>query len=366
MIEKPELKRGWTTGSCATAAAVAAFCALAEGAVPTKVVITLPRGETVEFNIERLSQSTACGEWAEAMVIKDAGDDPDVTHGARIVVKLWWGVAGSGISFRAGNGVGLVTRPGLALAVGEPAINPVPRMMITQNLVATAARLAVTRALDLVVEVAVVDGERLAEQTLNSRLGIVGGLSILGTTGIVIPYSCSAWIHSIQRGVDVAVASGARHIAATTGRSSERAIQVLYGLPDFAMIEMGDFVGGFLKYLRQNPATLERIQRITIGGGLGKMVKLAQGNLDLHSKRSRVDFAQLSQWLREAGIEFTEPQEPPTAAAYFSALAQTNPPAADGLRQEVSRRAVQIVRDTLDDPNAPLQLEVLIPDIHRG
>ncbi|MCX8501790.1 MAG: cobalt-precorrin-5B (C(1))-methyltransferase, partial [Alphaproteobacteria bacterium] len=283
-METKELRRGWTTGACATAAAVAAFELLIVGRSPVRVTITLPRGETPEFAIDRTAESLPPGQWAAAAVIKDAGDDPDVTHGARIGVKVAWRASHCdlppGIEFRGGEGVGRVTRPGLALAVGEPAINPVPRAMIEQNLKAVAARLGVDCPLDLAVEVSVADGERLALQTLNERLGIVGGLSILGTTGIVIPYSCSAWIHSIQRGVDVAVASGATHLIAATGRTSELAAQNRFGVPDHALIEMGDFVGGFLKYLRQHPDNLLRLRRLTIAGGIGKMVKLAQGNLD--------------------------------------------------------------------------------------
>ena len=131
---------------------------------------------------------------------------------------------------------------------------------------------------------------RSPERTANGRLGILGGLSILGTTGIVIPYSCSAWIHSIHRGVDVARASGCAHIGAATGETSEAAIRALYGLPDHALIEMGDFVGGLLKYLREHP-----VPRLTIAGGPAKMTKLAEGKLDLHSKRGAVDLAALAE-----------------------------------------------------------------------
>ena len=160
--------------------------------------------------------------------------------------------------------------------------------MIRANLEEVAARLGA--GVDAIVEISVPDGERIAERTANGRLGIVGGLSILGTTGIVIPYSCSAWIHSIHRGVDVARASGCAHIGAATGETSEAAIRALYGLPDHALIEMGDFVGGLLKYLREHP-----VPRLTIAGGPAKMTKLAEGKLDLHSKRGAVDLAALSE-----------------------------------------------------------------------
>jgi cobalt-precorrin-5B (C1)-methyltransferase len=227
-------------------------------------------------------------------VIKDAGDDPDVTHGALIVATVRAGAPGSGVTFRAGAGVGTVTRPGLAIAPGEPAINPVPRRMIG-DAIAEVAALA-RCAGDAEVEIAIPGGEELAAKTLNGRLGIVGGLSILGTTGIVVPYSCAAWIASIQRGIDVARAAGLVHIAGATGASSEAAVRKLCDLPEIALIDMGDFVGGMLKYVRAHP-----VARVTIAGGVAKMTKLAQGLLDLHSKRGEVDLAALATLAEMAG-----------------------------------------------------------------
>lgn len=151
-------------------------------------------------------------------------------------------------------------------------------------------------ATDIEVEISIPGGEAVARKTLNPRLGIVGGLSILGTTGIVVPYSCSAWIHSIYRGIDVARAAGLAHIAGSTGATSEAAVQVLHGLPEHALIDMGDFAGGMLKYLRRHP-----VPRITIAGGIAKIAKLGQGLLDLHSRAGAVDFDWLAQRLAEAG-----------------------------------------------------------------
>jgi cobalt-precorrin-5B (C1)-methyltransferase len=148
---------------------------------------------------------------------------------------------------------------------------------------------------DVVVEISIPGGEMLAKKTLNPRLGILGGLSILGTTGIVVPFSCAAWIHSIHRGVDVARACGLEHIAGATGAASEAAIQRMHALPDGALIDMGDFVGGMLKYLKQHP-----VPRVTIAGGFAKMTKLGQGLLDLHSKRGRVDNEWLAGLIRDA------------------------------------------------------------------
>lgn len=285
MSRRPEgaLRRGWTTGACAAAAAHAAFAALHSGRFADPVTIRLPRGERPSFALAM--RELAPGR-ATAGVVKDAGDDPDVTHGALILATVEPAGMGSGVAFRGGEGVGTVTRPGLALAVGEPAINCGPRAMIAQAIADAAEALGI--AGDAVVTIAVPGGAALAAKTMNARLGIIGGLSILGTTGVVVPYSCASWIHSIHRGVDVARAAGQSHLAGATGSTSEAAIRAFYGLDEVALIDMGDFVGGFLKYLRRHP-----VPRLTIAGGFAKLAKLAQGHLDLHSARSQVDLDQL-------------------------------------------------------------------------
>ena len=285
------LRRGWTTGACATAAAKAAYAALLTGEFPDPVEITLPRGERPSFALATTRRS---GDAATAGIVKDAGDDPDVTHGALVLVTVRRGAPGSGVAFRAGEGVGTVTRPGLPIPPGEPSINPVPRRMM-RAVIAELAR-AHDAAGDVEIEIAIPDGANLATRTLNGRLGIVGGLSILGTTGIVIPYSCSSWIHSIRSGIDVARAIGLAHVAGATGATSEAAVRKLYGLPEPALIDMGDFVGGMLKYMRAHP-----LPRVTIAGGVAKMTKLAQGLLDLHSKRGAVDLAALARFADAAG-----------------------------------------------------------------
>lgn len=285
------LRRGWTTGTCATAAAKAAYAGLLTGEFPDPVTVTLPGGQRPSFALAMTARSDGS---ATVGVVKDAGDDPDVTHGALIQVTVRPGTPGSGVSFRAGEGVGTVTRPGLPVPPGEPAINPVPRQMIRDAIAEIAAAEGDTG--DVEAEIAIPCGETLAAKTLNGRLGIVGGLSILGTTGIVVPYSCAAWIHSIHSGIDVARAIGLTHVAGSTGSASEAAVQKMHDLPETALIDMGDFVGGTLKHVKAHP-----VARVTIAGGVGKMTKLAQGLLDLHSKRGSVDLEALAKLAETAG-----------------------------------------------------------------
>lgn len=291
MTQAQTLRKGWTTGACATAATRAALMRLWGGAFPETVEITLPRGQSVSFAVAH----TATGDgWAEAGIVKDAGDDPDVTHGALIVARVRMG-RDAGVTFRAGPGVGTVTRPGLPVAVGEAAINPVPRAMMDEVVAELAAEYGLPPSVEITISVP--GGEAIAARTWNPRLGILGGLSILGTTGIVRPYSCAAWIASIHRGIDVARASGLTHVAGCTGSTSEAAVRALHGLPELAMLDMGDFFGGLVKYLRRHP-----LPRLTIGGGLGKMTKLAQGAVDLHSARSQIDFARLAELAGDARL----------------------------------------------------------------
>ena len=291
------LRSGLTTGSCATACCVAAAqhllgdCSAELSPLePITVEITLPKGKNVSLVICEQ-------EWSEknatSSTIKDAGDDPDVTHGAKVSVKLAL-TDSMGVAFRAGSGVGTVTREGLALAVGEPAINPIPRKMMTEHLEKMAEQYKYVGGFEVTVSVA--DGENLALKTMNPRLGIIGGLSILGTTGIVRPFSCSAYIASIHQGIDVAKANGITHIAATTGNQSEAAMIQKYRFQEMALIEMGDFVGAVLKYLKR-----QTLEKLSVCGGFGKLTKLAQGHMDLHSRASTIDFEFLAQIAREEG-----------------------------------------------------------------
>ena len=297
--ETPEearpLRSGYTTGSCATATSLAAARLLLGGIPSDAADIVLPKGQQVSLPLVfcRFVNGVDGAAGAEAGTIKDAGDDPDVTHGALVFARVRLS-ADPGVRFHAGAGVGTVTRAGLTLAVGEPAINPVPRRMMKEHLMELAVEYAYTGGFD--VTIGVEGGEALALKTMNPRLGIVGGLSILGTTGIVRPFSCSAYIASIHQGIDVARANGYQHVAACTGNASEDAMRAHYGLPDIALIEMGDFVGAVLKHVRRAP-----VAKLSLCGGFGKFSKLAGGHLDLHSRSSSIDLPLLGRWAADAG-----------------------------------------------------------------
>ncbi|MDE1160269.1 MAG: cobalt-precorrin-5B (C(1))-methyltransferase [Neorhizobium sp.] len=340
------LRRGWTTGTCAAAAAKAACLALVSGRFPALVEVTLPGGQRPGF---ALALEEIGDGFAKAGIIKDAGDDPDVTHGALIMSTVRRGPQGSGITFKAGPGVGTVTRPGLPLPPGEPSINPVPRKMI-------AAAIAEVRGAerDFEVEVSVADGEKIAEKTLNGRLGIVGGISILGTTGIVIPFSCSSWIHSIWRGIDVARAAGLDHVAGSTGAASEKAVQAHHGLPEIALLDMGDFVGGMLKYLRDHP-----VAKVTIAGGVAKMTKLSQGMLDVHSKQGLADLDALAGVAAKAGANgdlVAAIAGANTVSQAFSLAAVAGLPLGD----RIAALAWETAAKALGDPQ--IALEILVFD----
>jgi cobalt-precorrin-5B (C1)-methyltransferase len=343
------LRSGWTTGACATAAAKSACSALFTGVFLDPVAITLPKGQTPSF---ALALEERGADFARAGIVKDAGDDPDVTHGCLVIATLRRERPGSGVVFRAGEGVGTVTKPGLPLPPGEPAINPVPRRMIRAAVEEIAA--ACEETPDLVVEIGIPGGEAIAAKTWNPRLGILGGLSILGTTGIVTPYSCSAWIHSIHRGVDVARAIGLTHVVGSTGATSEDAARRRFGLPEEAYLDMGDFVGGLLKYLRRHP-----VPRVTIAGGFAKLTKLAEGHLDLHSGRSQVEITALARTLEALGASPDLVGRSLTAntALEVLGLSQTaGLPLADAVAREARARAAEVVGD------AGIAIDVLVVD----
>jgi cobalt-precorrin-5B (C1)-methyltransferase len=302
--EAKPLRNGLTTGSCATACCVAAVRFLLAKKQPSAVEITLPRGEKfdlaiIDYVVLDGGSSDACIDLqgVRTSTIKDAGDDPDATHGATLFVELRL-LKAPGIFFKAAAGVGTVTREGLVLDIGEPAINPVPRKMMTEHLNHYAFTYQYSGGFE--VSVGIENGEQIAKHTMNGRLGIIGGLSILGTTGIVRPYSCSAYIASIHQGIDVAQANGFTHLAASTGIASERAIQEHYQMSEISLIEMGDFVGAMLKYLRREKNAPD-VNKLSISAGFGKLTKLANGHLDLNSRQSSIDFKQLANIAKSLG-----------------------------------------------------------------
>ncbi|MEU6120376.1 cobalt-precorrin-5B (C(1))-methyltransferase [Streptomyces sp. NPDC047123] len=343
------LRPGWTTGACATAATTAAYTALLTGDFPDPVTITLPKGQTPAFALaaEELGASHAM-----AGIVKDAGDDPDVTHGALVRSTVRRLPPGSGVVFRAGPGVGTVTRPGLPLDVGEPAINPVPRQLMRDHVALVAGRAGV--APDVEITVSVDHGEEIARSTWNPRLGILGGLSVLGTTGVVVPYSCSAWIDSIRRGVDVARAAGRTHVAGCTGSTSEKTVVAEYGLPEDALLDMGDFAGAVLKYVRRHP-----VDRLTICGGFAKLSKLAAGHLDLHSARSQVDKGFLAELARRGGASPALAAQVAGANTGLAALqlcAAAGVPLGDLVAARARDEALGVLR------GAPVRVDVLCID----
>jgi cobalt-precorrin-5B (C1)-methyltransferase len=285
-----KLRRGWTTGTCSAAAAKAACLLVRDGEAPDEVEVPLVKStDRPRFALERCAPDR---DGAVAVVVKDAGDDPDVTHGAHLTVRVTLR-AELGLELRGGEGVGVVTKPGLGLEVGGPAINAGPRRQIAA---------AVSEVFDLdevgvVVEVSVPGGEKMGRRTSNPRLGIVGGISILGTTGIVRPFSTAAWRASVGQAIDVMDAQGQRTLVLTTGGRSEKAARRMRpDLPVVCFVEVGDFTGYALKRARSLG-----FERCVFVGMAGKLSKLAAGVLMTHWTRSKVDQAFLAELTVEAG-----------------------------------------------------------------
>jgi cobalt-precorrin-5B (C1)-methyltransferase len=289
---RKELRQGFATGTAATAAAQGALYELLAHPCPDQVEVTLPGGGSLIIPLSRHGRHGARGE---AVVIKDAGDDPDVTNGAEIGARVWRlesPEGGEDITLLGGKGVGRVTKPGLPVAVGEPAINPVPRRMIRRALRQVWDKLCPGKPLGLRVEIFVPRGEELARHTLNPRLGIVGGISILGTTGLVKPFSHQAYRATIASSLRVAQAAGLIHIGFSTGGKSEEHLKALLpGLPEEAFIQMGDYVRFALKV-----AAHMGFPEITAAAFFGKALKIAQGFGHTHASRGLADLRDLGRW----------------------------------------------------------------------
>ncbi|MBI2160289.1 MAG: cobalt-precorrin-5B (C(1))-methyltransferase [candidate division NC10 bacterium] len=277
------LREGYSTGSCAAAAAKAAATALLGGTAQTEATLDLPIGRRVTFAVNACEIREGM---ARCSVIKDAGDDPDCTHGAEIFAEVRLRTE-PGVGIDGGEGVARVTKGGLGLEIGEPAITRVPRRMITESV--TAALEAGGHAGGAYVVIFVPRGLEMAKQTLNHRLGLIGGISILGTSGIVKPYSTAAYKVSIVNSIDVAVAEGLTEVVITTGGKSEEYAQRIWPLPEPAFVQMGDWVGFTLAYCRK-----KKVAKVDIAGMIGKLSKIADGEFYTHARQSAVNLEGLA------------------------------------------------------------------------
>ena len=287
---KQKLKTGFTTGTCATASAKAGMLAIINQKKIDSVGVTLPNGNSLNINLKSCefdSKKSRCS------VIKDGGDDPDVTHGAEIIVELTLTDSINEIQIDGGEGVGIVTKPGLGLEINKAAINPVPKKMIRDNLLEVAGDILEKNGIN--VKISVPEGKKLALKTDNPRLGIVGGISILGTSGIVIPYSTASFAASIRQNLDVALAMGNDTVVLTTGGRSEGYAKKIVDLPDHCFVKMGDFSGYTIQQCEK-----KEIKKAFVVGFIGKLAKMAAGVKQTHVKGSKVDMSFLAQLAKES------------------------------------------------------------------
>ncbi len=346
------LREGYTTGACATAATAAAVRALVSGEAVSVVTIDLPARKNVTFRVARCEFSgdgrVCCG------VIKDAGDDPDVTHGAEIQATAEW-LSAPKLVITGGTGVGTVTKPGLPVPVGEPAINPVPRRMIESAARTEAGHRLVTQGLKITISVP--DGAEIAAETYNPRLGILGGISILGTTGIVKPYSVSAYRASIYVEMKVAVANGAAHVVFATGNRSETYAQMHYPhLPEMAFLQVGDHLDYALKQARRL-----KVSRVTISTMVGKLSKMAQARFQTHVSGGSIDHDFLATVAADIGApaEIVAQVRQANTARHTQVILRKA--GISGLETELAQRAAENAHQFI---NGALAVNVLCFDIH--
>jgi cobalt-precorrin-5B (C1)-methyltransferase len=353
------MRTGYTTGSSAAAAAKAAVLALFAGTWPEQVTVTLPMGEVATM---RPVECQLDAQGAYCCIVKDAGDDPDVTHGALICARVRAADA-PGISLEGGEGVGRVTLPGLGLPVGEAAINPVPRQQIRDN-VTDAVRVlfpedaAYLERHGLEVVISVPEGAALARKTLNPRLGIVGGISILGTTGKVFPYSTAAWRASVVQAVEMAACNHVERVVLATGARSERfAMQMFPDLPAVAFVELSIFTGEALK-----ACIASGVQSVTIVAMISRVIKTAQGNMVTHVAGNPVEFGFLAQVCRDAGAppELVAAVAQANTARHFLELCQEWGAVAP--LQRLVDLALQRAEQFVQQQGGALVLEVILVD----
>ena len=351
-VRRRGMRTGYTTGACAAAAAKAATLALLTGEPAREVTIRLPIGKDATFQIERCEiDSITPTPSAICSVIKDGGDDPDVTSGAEICARVWQDGGGAasgenGVSLLGGEGVGTVTKPGTGIPVGDPSITRVPRRMITQSVREAADSLGV--ATPFFVEISVPDGREIAKKTDNPRLGIVDGISILGTTGVVQPFSTAAWRASVNVSIDVAAANDIPQMVITTGTQSENFAKRVMELPDMSYVNVGIFTGAALKRCAQRG-----IGRATLVGMIGKFSKIAQGYFVTHVAGNKVDPVFLASLAAECGAGDDVQAEMRNAASgrHFQeiALERNLMPVFDLVCERVCVEAHKFLGDNVDD-----------------
>ncbi len=313
------MRTGYTTGSCAAAAAKAAVTTLLTREPTEEVTIHLPVGRDAAFRIHRC-------EWVDdqrvlCSVIKDGGDDPDATHGAEICVTVNRAPDQEGLKITGGPGVGTVTRPGTGIEVGEPAVTRVPRRMMAESVSTAAQSSGLDAEAGFVAQVSVTGGEEIALKTTNARLGVLGGISILGSTGVVQPFSTAAWRASVHLAVDVAATNGLDHVVLSTGTRSEEYSRRHLDLPDMAYIEAGIFSGPSMKR-----CVMRRIPRATHVGMVGKFSKMAMGYFVTHVAGNQVDTNFLAELAAQCGAtpEVQEEIRGASSARHFQEIAQAN------------------------------------------
>ena len=290
---REKLRTGFTTGTASAASSKAAVLAIKNQKKIDVVDVTLPKGNSIPIKIHSCEFSESK---AKCSVIKDGGDDPDVTHGAEIIVDLSFTPNVGQIIIEGGEGVGVVTKPGLGLEINKAAINPVPKKMINNNVNEVAKDILQKNGIKIVISVP--KGKELALKTDNPRLGIVGGISILGTSGIVIPYSTASFAAAVRQNLDVSIAMGNDTVVLTTGGRSEEFAKKLVDLPDHSFVQMGDFVGYAIEQCAK-----KQIKKVYISGFIGKFAKMATGVKQTHVKGSKVDTNFLSELAKKCNAD---------------------------------------------------------------
>ncbi|MBA4459146.1 MAG: cobalt-precorrin-5B (C(1))-methyltransferase [Nitrosopumilaceae archaeon] len=293
VVEEKKLRTGYTTGSSATAASKAALLSIIRQQKIEEIEITLPKKTTIKIPVNSCQFEE---NKAQCSVIKDGGDDPDVTHGAEIIVELTFNENKKQIEIDGGEGVGIVTKPGLGLEINKPAINPVPKKMITENLQEIGKEILNERGIRVVISVP--KGKELGPKTDNPRIGIKDGISILGTSGIVIPFSTASYAASIRQNLDVSLAMGNDTVVLTTGGRSEDFAKKIVDLPEHCFVQMGDFSGYTIQQCGK-----KNIKKAYVVGFIGKLAKMAAGVKQTHVKGSKVDMNFLAELAKKVNAD---------------------------------------------------------------